>query len=209
MGEDERQDSADVGRLLTLTDGVFAIALTLLVLDLDVPDNLATGEGAVWQAILDQGANLLALGLSFVVIAAFWSGHRYKFRGVETLTGPIMWLNFGFLASITLMPFTTKLIADYGNDEAGVAVYAANVAIAAAVMTLLYIFVARQRQQRLSLITVIDSGTFDTAVVFAASIPVAFVSPTVAKWMWLILAFSGHLLGRIPGVKRSRGTADR
>jgi len=209
-GDDERQDSADVGRLLTLTDGVFAIALTLLVLDLDVPDGL-TSNGDVWKAVTDQAANFLALGISFVVIAAFWSGHRYKFRGVERFNGPIMWMNFGFLASITLMPFTTKLIADYGDYKSPVMIYAANVAIAATVMTLMYILVARLQQRPLSLATVIDSGTFDTAVVFAVSIPVAFwVSTTAAKWMWVILAFSGHLLARVPGVKeQSQETADR
>jgi len=161
--------------------------------------------------VLDQGANLLALAISFVVIAAFWSGHRFKFRGVDRLDGPILWLNFAFLASITLMPFTTKLIADYGNDEAGVAVYAANVAIAAAVMTLMYVFVARQKHEPLSLVMVIDSGTFDTAVVFALSIPVALAgASTAAKWMWVILAVSGRLLAKIPGVsERSRGTAGR
>jgi len=200
------QLALDAGRVFALTDGVFAIAMTLLVLDLAIPEGLEGDK--VNEAIAGLSANYLALFISFVVIAAFWIGHRYKFRGVTVIEGPLLWLNFAFLGSITLMPFTTRLIAEYGDLELPTAIYAANVAIAALVVTAIFIVVTDDDRKLPQLL--LDSGTFDTALVFGLSIPVAWLSATGAKWMWAILILTGPVLGRARGRRSpSRGTADR
>ena len=98
-------------RLIMLTDGVFAIAITLLAIELHPPANRdRTFAGLMAHA----GRNFLAYAMSFVFIAIYWASHRRTFKRFKRADGVLTGISFVLLALVTLVPFGTKLIAVAG-----------------------------------------------------------------------------------------------
>src|SRR3954447_15525455 len=98
-----------VGRLVAFTDGVFAIAITLLVLNFDEPNG---PDSQLLHQLTDQWPALLAYFLSFAVIGRFWIIHHRVFAVVRRLDGGLLTLNLLFLAFVVLIPFTTEVLGD-------------------------------------------------------------------------------------------------
>jgi len=120
-------DDGDVptGRMETLVDGVFAIAMTLLVLDIHVPDlvgdlnssqNLSGDLIVLWPRIL-------SFIISFVILGMFWVAHHTEFRYIRKLDHKLMWLNIFYLLFISLLPFSAALLGLYPFNQASVIVY--------------------------------------------------------------------------------------
>jgi hypothetical protein len=111
---DTREDPPGVDRLLALSDGVVAIALTLLVLQLRVPSAAQVTDptsAAELAAQLSRGGDrLVSYVISYYVIAQFWLVHHRVFRHVAGQREGLAWWNFAFLPTITLMPFTSDLL---------------------------------------------------------------------------------------------------
>ena len=107
----------EFGRVVAFSDGVIAIAITLLVLTLDVP-NVPNGDLA--EALGDQWRQYLAFVLSFALIGRFWIVHHRAFT-LERFDGTLMVLNLIFLALIVVMPFATDLVAEYEDLSAAMA----------------------------------------------------------------------------------------
>lgn len=97
-----------LGRIEALSDGVFAIALTLLVLDLKVPINDAIKtEQELWHALGDLSPKILSYFLSFMTLGIFWTGHTAQFHFIEKSDRNLNWLSFFFLLVVSVLPFTT------------------------------------------------------------------------------------------------------
>src|SRR5215208_1625918 len=109
-----------VGRLVAFTDGVFAIAITLLVLNFDEP----TGpDSKVLHELTKQWPSLLAYFLSFVVIGRFWVVHHRVYTGVRRIDSGLIMLNLAYLAFVVLIPFTTEVLGDYSDTTEAVVLY--------------------------------------------------------------------------------------
>ncbi len=106
----------DTKRLETLVDGIFAIAMTLLVLGLAVPTihGPLTNE-SVQNAIYSLLPNFKALVVSFVLLAVFWKIHHRIFKQITKINGMLLWINMLWLLFIVLVPFSTSLTGDYGQ----------------------------------------------------------------------------------------------
>jgi TMEM175 potassium channel family protein len=179
----------EFSRIVAFSDGVFAIAITLLVLALDIPEHLH-GE-SVGEALWEQRENLLAYALSFAVIGRFWVVHHRFFSEVTAFDNRLLSLNIFYLAWIVLLPFSSKVLGDHGGETATVVLYAVN--LSGVVLTgmwmaadargagLTSIAADAHREQRWRSLYI--------AAVFLASIPVAFVAPGFAPLMWLALFF--------------------
>src|SRR5271170_4215083 len=120
-----------IDRLLALTDGVVAIALTLLVLQLQVPATpLLTinpdSPGQLWKALKPDGSELTSYLVSFLVIAQFWMVHHRVLRGMRGHSEGLAWRNFSFLLALTLMPFTSDLIGRYGSNPVAITLFGLN-----------------------------------------------------------------------------------
>ncbi|MFI0862016.1 TMEM175 family protein [Streptomyces smyrnaeus] len=177
-------------RLLTLSDGVFAIALTLLVLDISVPEDLDARQYG--EALRETTTQLWSYFLSFVIIAAFWREHQNIFSTVRRVGSTEIHLTLLGLALVALLPFPTSLLSDYSEHSTTVALYSANVAATEAVLMLLWHVVwSREEVRRQPGRTAVRrASVMDAAplvVVFAAAVPVAFLSPAVAMWLWACL----------------------
>jgi uncharacterized membrane protein len=103
-------------RIEMLCDGVFAIAMTLLVLELKVPDLPRPVTPAdVWHALGELRLGFFAFALSFMLAGAFWMQHHVLFHYLARATRPLALLNLVFLMFVSLLPFSTSLFAAYGS----------------------------------------------------------------------------------------------
>ncbi|GHA93932.1 DUF1211 domain-containing protein [Streptomyces sp. R1] len=186
-------------RVVALADGVFAIAITLLVLDFSVPRDL---DSAAYRAELrDLAPNLGAYVLSLLVLGLFWRDHRRIFGFVERVDGQVITLSLIGLGVAALVPFPTKLISEYGQEPVSVAVYAAAVAALGASHLALLAVLANRPWLRGD--TAPEEGFLlygaDVAAsvaVFALSVPLALAVGPAAMWSWLVLVPVKALLGR-------------
>lgn len=111
-------------RFEALTEGIYGIALTLLVLELKVPAlPHAAGDAALLAALRELLPKALTWLLSFWVMAMFWLGQVRLYRVVEALDRQLAWTELVHLALISLLPFSTAVIGEYGNLSAGAALY--------------------------------------------------------------------------------------
>ncbi|HWB68389.1 MAG TPA: TMEM175 family protein [Solirubrobacterales bacterium] len=180
------ENEVEFSRIVAFSDGVFAIAITLLVLNLSVDD---FNRNDLWQGIWDQRENFLAYGISFAVIGRFWLVHHRFFSDVTAFDGRLLTLNMLYLAFIVLIPFSSQLLGDFGGETASVSFYAAN--LSACVLVGMWMFVDAQRAGLTageSSREAIVRGLY-IAGVFLVSIPIAFVAPSWAPLLWLVLFF--------------------
>ena len=187
----KRRDGNEIefSRIVAFSDGVFAIAITLLVLAINVPDHLA--DERLVDALWGQRADFLAYALSFAVIGRFWLVHHRFFGEVTAFDGRLLALNIFYLAWIALIPFSSEVLGDHGGESAAIVVYAVN--LSGVVLTGLWM----QASAHAAGLTAIDVATHRElryrslyiAAVFLASIPVALIAPGVAPFMWLALFF--------------------
>jgi uncharacterized membrane protein len=125
-----------VERLVALSDGIFAVVMTLLVLDLHVPDgNLTQGQHPLWthDAWASESALLHALGpvaptlltyvMSFLTLGIFWMGQQAQLSYLDRTDRRLTWIHLMFLLSVSLMPFSTALLSKFIGYRIAVAVY--------------------------------------------------------------------------------------
>jgi TMEM175 potassium channel family protein len=113
-------------RLAALSDGIFAVAMTLLVLDVRVPAETVAhvhSERQLWHALAALAPQLVAYLLSFTMLGTFWLGqqtHLNHFVGVDR---QLAWIHLGFLAGVTLLPFSTSLLAQFTTMRTAIGWY--------------------------------------------------------------------------------------
>ncbi len=117
----------DLSRILAFTDGVFAIAITLLVLQIDVPTG-AESASALAEDLADQSSDFTAFAISFAVIGSFWiSNHRFA-RTIREFDRGLMLLLLLYLAFVVLIPFSSQLMGEYGDRfDLSVLIYVVNI----------------------------------------------------------------------------------
>lgn len=108
-------------RVLALSDGVFAIIITLLVLEIHVPD-LAQGQ-SLEHAIREVRPSFIAFLISFVIVAISWAGHRDLFALIRHTDRALVWLNFAYLLPLSIIPFGASLLARYEKDAVALRMY--------------------------------------------------------------------------------------
>lgn len=185
--EAKRREGNEVefSRIVAFSDGVFAIAITLLVLSLNVPDYLH-GED-LSEALWNQRHDFLAYAISFAVIGRFWVVHHRFFGEVVGFDSRLLGLNIFYLAWIVLIPFSSEVLGDHGGETPAVVLYAVNLAAVALVGLAM---AADARRAGLARTSAEKAREFSVrsifiAAVFLGSIPLAFVAPDYAPLLWL------------------------
>lgn len=105
-------------RIETLVDGIFAIAMTLLVLTIDVPN--ITGQisnAAIAQYLIDLMPKFFAYVLSFILLAVFWRINHQQFNLIKHVNSTLLWINILWLMLVALVPFSASLAGEYGNYQ--------------------------------------------------------------------------------------------
>lgn len=124
---DRTRQPIEFGRVLTLSDGVFAIALTLLVLSLEVPDGLTTGD--LYAELVKLSPMLVAFLVSVGIIALFWFSHHEMFAEVQRVDTRLMWMNVAYLSLVVMVPFVQRLQGDYPFESIVYVLYASVLAL--------------------------------------------------------------------------------
>ena len=135
----EQAPGRDRDRIVNLSDGVFAIAITLLILDIRVPDipkGMVASE--LQGALLSLWPTYLGYFLSFVGISAFWTIHDGIFRRIRAYDRILLYLNFLFLTVVAFVPFPTSLLGEYGDHQLPAVIYAATLAVGRLLLTAIH-----------------------------------------------------------------------
>jgi uncharacterized membrane protein len=122
-------------RLAALSDGIFAVAMTLLVLDLHIPSPADVhSEAQLLAALAALAPQWIAYGLSFLTLGIFWAGQQTQLNHIGQGTRDLTWIHLAFLFTITLMPLSTRLLASFILYRAALVVYWLNILAAGATL---------------------------------------------------------------------------
>ena len=128
-------------RIAALSDGVFAIAMTLIVLEIRVPDpGPIWSEQDLWNALLTLGPRLVTYLLSFLTLGIFWNAQQTQLNLFASADRDLSWLQLAFLATVALMPFSTSLLADFITFRLALAAYWANIFLLGVIVYLALIY---------------------------------------------------------------------
>jgi uncharacterized membrane protein len=191
-------------RVINFSDGVFAIAITLLVLNFRVPH--VTGPDInrkLLDALGHDGGFLIGYALSFFVIARYWMAHHRLSLLLRHVDTGFIVLNFVFLAFVVFVPFPTEVLGTYSETTTAVVFYAGSMVATGLLSWATWEYALRRgldgrqaspEQRRES-----ELRSLVLVAVFAASIPIAFADPGAAKLVWVLLVVQ-HPLARRFGV---------
>jgi uncharacterized membrane protein len=189
--ENEKSPSEHrLDRTLAISDGVFAFAITLLVLDLAVP-SLASGASSadLWNALSAEYLRFFSYALSFLIAGVWWNAHHRNYGHIRRSDSALRWLNLFFLLWIALLPFFTKILNQYETISLGVILYAIDQAEAGIFLSVTWVYATRNHRlidKNLKRST-IRYGTIRNLIApifFIASKAIALVNPIAATLSW-------------------------
>ena len=193
----------ELERLIFFSDAIFAIVMTLLVLEIrvpEVPPALAAAE--VPGRVLALWPKFFSYVLSFLVIGNYWIAHHQSFRYVMSYDRTLLWLNLLFLLSISFIPFPTALLEEYEELRFAVIVYAASVGLARLLLALEWGYVIKGPIQisddlddRLARYNFFRG--FAIPLIFVISIGVSFFSVPLATSSWVLMFLADAVLWRL------------
>jgi uncharacterized membrane protein len=195
LGEEQEQRNDGMDRLMGFSDGVFAIAITLLVLNLELPPSTGSATVGVSQ-LLEIYPDIVSFVVSFLVIGNYWTGHHDIFGYVDRYDTKLLWLNIIFLMFIAFIPFSTSVLGDH-PDSVPVIIYAGTITLTSIALAVLW----RYAWASDLLDATVDSGKLrdvtygilTPASIFAGSILIALVSAEWAMYSWLLLLFADSI----------------
>jgi uncharacterized membrane protein len=179
------------------SDGVLAIAITLLVLELQIPSGLSESE--LLAALRGQGPELFSFVLSFLVIGRFWVSHHRMFSHLTGYDDQLRVLNLVFLLSVVFLPFPTAVLGEYMHYRSALVLYAGSVALAGTLLTVLWAHVAYIGE----LVTGVDARLRRLLLLRFGSVPAVFVASLpvivlgwrhVAVALWILVPPAVRLL---------------
>ena len=137
--------AGDVGRIAALSDGVFAVAVTLLVLDIRPPERADIhSEAELLAALAALAPRALTWALSVMTLGIFWVGQQTQFNHLGRADRDFTWASYLFLAAITALPFSTRVLADFFVYRTAIMLYWANILLCGATIYLTWALATRR-----------------------------------------------------------------
>jgi len=199
------EQSSDTSRLETFSDGVLAIAITLLILEVRVPPDVPGRD--LGRAVLHQWPSYAGYAVSFLTIGVIWVNHHHMFKLIARTNHPFLMINVVFLMAIAFLPWPTTLVADYIRDPDGrrvAAVVYGLTMVAVAVMFCVVWFYASWRGRLLN--GELDREALNRTyrsyllgpVVYGSAVVIALFAPLVSLAIYAALAVYWLLPGTGP-----------
>jgi uncharacterized membrane protein len=206
LPEDVETSQQALDRIVFFSDAVFAIAITLLVIQISVP---AASEHDVGSALADRWPQFTSFGLSFLVIGLFWSRHHLMFRYIVKSDDVLLWLNLGLLLCIAFMPYPTPLVGEHSHDRAAAILYAGTMTTTSLAAAALWGYASYGGRLLVDgmderVIRYFRHRTFVVPLAFASSLLVALGSVRAAELLWMLVFPVLALLRRVHGDPLSR-----
>ena len=204
----EWEDGLGLERLAFFSDAVIAIAITLLVLELRLPE-MGNSHGDVLVQLRQLTPKLVSYIVSFGVIGLYWEAHHRTFRHVRRYDRGFLWINLLFLFFLAFLPFPTALLGDYFPLRSVVVLYATTVAVIGVVRTALWHYATHQRRLvdgnlAASLIRAETWRAASVPAIFLLSMGIAIIDSRAAMLCWL-LAVPVSSIAHRRGLNRSAG----
>ena len=184
--------AADNVRLNAISDGVFAIVITLMVFEIKIPE-IAPGKAAteLSPALLKLVPDFTILFLSFVILGIYWVGHNNVFLHVIRHNRLLLWLNILFLLIVALIPFPAALLIRYGDAQISVILYGLNLAIGGVLLDLIWGYATYNRRLmcdsvRPELIRSFHVRILTGPLIYVVAIGVSFFSLLAAKILFAL-----------------------
>ena len=186
--------------MVAFSDGVIAILVTILVLELRPP------EGDHLSDVLDEQGKLLAYLLSFVMVAIYWNNHHHLLQLVQRIDGRVLWANLHLLFWLSLMPLGTAWLGEAGAAPGPVAAYAIILLGAAIAYTILTIFLLRLHEPGSELAAAIgrDRKGKVSLACYVVALVCAFLEPRISVALFVVVA----LIWFIPDSRIERAIRD-
>ena len=172
------------GRIEAFSDGVLAIIITIMVLELKAP------LGTDITALMSLTPTFISYALSFIFIGIYWSNHHHLMHAVKTVNGAILWANLHLLFWLSLVPFFTRWMGESFFTALPVAAYGMVLLFAAIAYTLLTrALIAHHGQDSQLAVAIGDDGKGKISLaLYAAAIPLSFVNATIGYSIYILVA---------------------
>jgi uncharacterized membrane protein len=171
-------------RLLALTDGVVAVIITIMVLELRLP------HGASLAALATQWPVFLAYVLSFVYVAIYWNNHHHYFHLVRRISGPLMWANFNLLFWLSLVPFATNWMGEEEFAPVPTAIYGVSLLMPAIAWRFMEAAAVRAQTAQSPLTAYVrrDIKSLISPLLYATGVGLSFLAPWAALLCYAAVA---------------------
>jgi uncharacterized membrane protein len=196
------ESGTDIERTVFFSDAVFAISITLLALELEVPQiSESRAASELPSALLELWPEIFSFVLSFWIVGFYWLAHHRIFHYIRAYDRRLLLINLLFLMWIVLIPFSSSLIGEYDNSRLASIIYAGHNIVAG--LTLSWLWWRASKDTRL-IETNLDPGgvrynnlrALFIPSVFLLSIGISFISVEVARFFWLLAFLTGTPLLR-------------
>jgi uncharacterized membrane protein len=197
-------ENLDFSRVMFFTDAVFAIAMTLLVVEIGVPDPIggaaADDPGALLDVLGDKLPLVAAFFIGCFVIGSYWAAHHRFMARLAAVDSTFVYLTVVYLAFVALLPFPTGVLGEFGDNPISVVAFAVNMGAVSSMEAVLFSYARRRRLFREewpeSLYRWVLRVSLSPVLMFALSVPVAFVDPRLSIAVWFLAIPLGRLLDR-------------
>ena len=191
------------GRLEAFSDGVLAIIITIMVLELHAPHD------ASLESLRPLLPSLMSYALSFVYVGIYWNNHHHMLHAAKTISGPVMWANLHLLFWLSLTPFVTAWMGENFPATWPMAVYGANLFMCAIAYTILAQLLVRHEGKDSALARAIgaDFKGWVSLCIYAVGVAGAFIHPLIAFAAYILVAVIWFVPDR--RVERTLEPADR
>jgi uncharacterized membrane protein len=184
----------DLGRIIALSDGVFAFAMTLLVLSLVVPsfpNGVTVTNARLGSALTGDWTRFLGYAFAFVMIAIWWIVHNRTYQYIARFDSGLVWINMALLLQVAIMPFVLGTYTTYSSLRVAVDLFAGVQVTLGLTTTLLWEYARRRRLVKPNLSPAVSNyfvrRGYLTAAVFAGSIGLSFLSVEWAQFSWVLV----------------------
>ena len=192
------KQKSQLDRLLNFSDGVFAIAITLLIIEIQVPDILTFTDAELWKHLSQMLLKILGFLISFAVIGYYHVVHHRIFGYARRVNAKLLWINLAFLLTVVFLPFSSGLLGHYGSElqmKLPYGIYVFNIILTALMNAYVWKTVSSPKEGLLThniSAARIRLGMYRTAVlpaVFLISFLASFVFPFWARFIPLLIPF--------------------
>lgn len=189
MAKNHHDDKVALDRLVFFSDAVFAIAITLLALEIRLPVEVGplTNE-ELYTALIEAWPKVLGFVISFLVIGNYWLVHHRRFSHLTGYDGRLVFLNLLLLMAIAFVPFPTAVLSESGNRTATI-FYALAMTITGLLSGLLWWHASSKRliEEPARSRRHTAMGVLVTPAIFVLSIGVAYLDPGLARFTWILI----------------------
>lgn len=185
------ENATSLERIVFFSDAVFAIAITLLALDIRLPEVAGLDNAELWRGLGSIYPKYLSFIVSFLVIGNFWFIHHRQFSSIERYDTRLIFINLIFLMTIAFIPFPTVVISENGNRTATI-FYALTMCAAGLILTLLWFHATHNHRLTAPDLppAIVRRGlirNLSVSAVFLLSVALAFIDADLAKFSWLLI----------------------